>query len=404
MTKRFITIILAAILVIIPVIIPATTHAQSGISLIDSSAQIYFPSALAFNIEAESQNNIVKLRLHYQVDRMNYAPVTDEAWPVFTPAAKVKAQWVWDMRKASLPVGAIVTYWWTIEDSSGDTLTTHSQIFHFDDLRYDWHKATTGQITLYWYKGDQAFVNQLTASCQQALNRLAQDTGVHLEQPVSIYIYASAEDLRGAMVFPQEWTGGVAFTEYGIIAIGIPTNELDWGKGALAHELGHMVTHQITFSPYGNVLPTWLDEGLAMYAEGTTDPYLESVLREAINQHNLISVRSLASPFSAIPAEAYLSYAESQSIVTFLIQNYGKDKMLQLLKIFKEGGTYDDALTKVYGFDEDGLDTLWQEYVTSPVTSQSKVNYDSLPESSNKNFLWNNIFDKMVTANASFGG
>ncbi|GAI54848.1 unnamed protein product, partial [marine sediment metagenome] len=32
--------------------------------------------------------------------------------------------------------------------------------------------------------------------------------------------------------------------------------QLDWGKRALAHELGHLVTHQITFSPYGAILPT----------------------------------------------------------------------------------------------------------------------------------------------------
>ncbi len=399
MTKWFIPLILAAILVITPTII----HAQDGISLLDSSAQIYFPSALAFNIKAQSQNDIVKLRLHYQVDRMNYAPITNEAWPEFTPSPKVQTQWVWDMRKASLPAGATVTYWWTIEDTAGDSLTTPSQIIRFDDLRYDWKKVTSGQISLFWYKGNQSFVDQLMAGCQQALERLAQDTGVYLKQPVSLYIYASPEDLRGAMVFPQEWTGGVAFTEYGIIAIGIPTNELDWGKGALAHELGHMVTHQITFSPYGAILPTWLDEGLAMYAEGKPDPYLESVLEKAITQHNLISVRSLASPFSAIPEEAYISYAESQSLIPFLIQNYGRDKMLQLLNLFKEGNTYDDALTQVYGFDQDGLDALWQKYITSQTQGQSELQYDSLWGNSKDRFLWDDILGKLVTANVLLG-
>jgi hypothetical protein len=369
MTKWFIPLILAAILVITPTI----TLAQDGISLIDSSAQIYFPSALVFNIEAQSRNDIVKLRLHYQVDRMNYAPTTDEGWPEFTLAPKVKAKWVWDMRKGSLPVGATVTYWWTIEDSTGDSLTTPSQKIRFDDLRYDWKKVTSGQISLFWYKGNQSYVNQLIAGCQQALDRLAQDTGVYLTQPVSLYIYASSEDLLGAMVFPREWTGGVAYTEYGIIAIGIPPNELDWGIGALAHELGHMVTHQITFSPYGEILPTWLDEGLAMYAEGKPDPYLESILKKAIAQHNLISVHSLASPFSALPMEAYISYAESQSLVEFLIHNYGRDKMLSLLNLFKEGHTYDDALTQVYGFDQDGLDASWQKYITSQPQSQSRL-------------------------------
>jgi hypothetical protein len=205
------------------------------------------------------------------------------------------------------------------------------------------------------------------------------------------------------MVFPQEWTGGVAFTEYGIIAIGIPINELDWGKGALAHELGHMVTHQITYSPYGAILPTWLDEGLAMYAEGKPDPYLESVLQKAITQHNLISVRSLASPFSALPAEAYISYAESQSLVTFLIQNYGRDKMLQLLNLFKEGSTYDDALIQVYGFDQDGLDAVWQKYTTSQPQGQSELQYDSLWGNSKDRFIPEDILGKPVTVNVLLG-
>jgi hypothetical protein len=399
MTKWFIPLVLAAILVITPTI----AHSQGGISVQDSSAQIYFPSALVFNIKAQSQKDIVKFRLHYQVDRMNYAPVTDEAWPEFTPSPKVQAQWVWDMRKASLPAGATVTYWWTIEDATGDSLTTPAQKVRFDDLRYNWQKVTSGQISLFWYQGSQSFIDQLMAACQQALDRLAQDTGVHLEQPVSIYIYVSSEDLQGAMVFPQEWTGGVAFTEYGIIAIGIPTNELNWGKGALAHELGHMVTHQITFSPYGANLPFWLDEGLAMYAEGEPDAYLESVLQKAIDKNNLISVRSLASPFSAIPEEAYISYAESQSLIRFLIQNYGRDKMLQLLNLFKEGNTYDDALTQVYGFDQDGLDAIWQKYITSQTQGQPELQYDSLLGNSKDRFFSEDILGKPVTANVLLG-
>jgi hypothetical protein len=357
MTKRLIPLILA--ILVFTFITPTITYSQDGISLLDSTAEIYFPSALVFKIKAASQSDITKIRLHYQVDRMNYAQVTSEAWPDFTPSPKVETKWVWDMRKASLPAGATVEYWWTIEDKSGDRLITPSNVIRFDDLRYSWQRLDVGQLSLFWYKGNQSFADELMAACQQALERLAKDTGVYPEKPISLYIYASTGDLQGAMIFPQEWTGGVAFTEYGIIAIGIPPNELDWGKRALAHELGHMVTHQITFSPYGALLPTWLDEGLAMHAEGEPDPYLQSVLEKAITQQKLISVRSLSSPFSAKPEEAYISYAESQSLVEFLIQNHGKDKMLHLLKLMKEGNSCDEALTEVYGFDQDGLDKLW---------------------------------------------
>jgi hypothetical protein len=174
------------------------------------------------------------------------------------------------------------------------------------------------------------------------------------------------------MVFSQEWTGGVAFTDFGIIAISIAPSQLAWGKGALVHELTHLVVHQATFSPYGQ-LPVWLDEGLATYSEGELDPDLRSSLNGAISEGTLISVRTLCSPFSAYADKARLSYAESYSLVKYLLDNYGQDKMLDLLTILKRGSTYDEALTEVYGFDIDGLDAGWRATLTNPVALAPKA-------------------------------
>ncbi|GAG25188.1 unnamed protein product, partial [marine sediment metagenome] len=171
---------------------------------------------------------------------------------------------------------------------------------------------------------------------------------------------ASSRDLRGAMVYPQEWTGGVAFIEYGIIAIGVDVDSLAWGKRCVAHELAHLVTYQMTFNPYGD-LPTWLNEGLSMYAEGDLRADLQSVLNQAVAGDNLISVRSLCGSFPAKTEEANLYYAQSYSLVDFLIREYDKDRVLQLLGVFKEGSPYDSALLEVYGFDMDGLDDLWRQ-------------------------------------------
>ncbi|MCL0052898.1 peptidase MA family metallohydrolase [Dehalococcoidales bacterium] len=233
-----------------------------------------------------------------------------------------------------------------------------------------WHSLTEGKVTMYWYKGGDSFIQELMAAAQQALTRLAEDTGAHLEQPVKVYIYANFQDLKGAMIYPREWTGGVAYTRYGIIAIGIDPLNLHWGKRAIAHELAHLIIHQMTLNPYSD-LPTWLDEGLAMLAEGVPAPGYKTSLARAIAEDSLISVRSLSSPFSAHPEQALLSYAQSYSLVRFLIDNYGKDKMLELLNTFSQGSSYDGALEEVYGFDMDGLDTLWREYVTAPLPEEA---------------------------------
>ncbi len=71
-------------------------------------------------------------------------------------------------------------------------------------------------------------------------------------------------------------------------------------------------------------------------------------------------MRRLSSPFSAQPEQAYLSYAQSYSLVEFLIDEYGGEDTLHLLSTFRRGSSYDEALERVYGFDMDGLDVLWR--------------------------------------------
>jgi len=47
--------------------------------------------------------------------------------------------------------------------------------------------------------------------------------------------------------------------------------------------------------------------------------------------------------------------------------------MLDLLTLFKQGNTYDEALTEAYGFDIDGLDARWREsLVASAVVAVSQ--------------------------------
>jgi hypothetical protein len=373
MIKR-VALITSALLLLLS---PSLVVAEEGIAVIDSDVDVDFPNQAVFTLEVESNVDIVDARLYYQVDRMNYAEVVSEGWADFTPASKIEANWVWDMRNASLPPGAEITYWWMIEDADGNRFETSPEIVHFDDDRYPWQSLTGtvsqgGELTLFWYEGSDSFARALMDVCQEGLAWLTQDIGAYPEKPIKIYIYASTSDLKGAMIFPQEWTGGVAFTAFSTIAIGIPPSNLDWGKRALVHELTHLVVHQATFSPYGR-LPLWLDEGLAMYNEGEFDPDLRSYLERAILEDELISVRSLCSPFSAYSEEAYLSYAQSYSLVKYLLDNYGQDSMLDLLAILKQGSTYDEALTEVYGFDIDGLDACWRATLASHTVIASEA-------------------------------
>ena len=84
--------------------------------------------------------------------------------------------------------------------------------------------------------------------------------------------------------------------------------------------------------------------------------YSLGVLENAIKAGKLHSVRSLGSSFPADPQRAGLAYAQSNSLVTYLIETYGWDKIRDILAVFKEGATYDGVVKKVYGFGITELD------------------------------------------------
>ncbi|MCX6001936.1 MAG: peptidase MA family metallohydrolase [Chloroflexi bacterium] len=355
--------ILAIILSLIVLSAPAHATAASDIKLIKSSTDNQFPDLLTFNVRAESPARIDRIRLRYEVDKMTYAPSFAEAWPDIQPGKDVSASWSWDMRKGSLPPGAKITYWWVIENTAGNSLTTPKETVSFDDNRYKWQKVGYSNISIFWYQGNRSFADELLKASQDAAAQLGKDTGGFIEKPVSFYIYGNYQDLRGSIVAPEEWTGGVAYAGFNIISIGISPGNLDWGKKAVAHELGHLITHQVTVSPYGATIPPWLDEGLAMHAEGEQSDSDKGALLKAIDDGRLATLQSLSSPFPADPQEAFYAYAQSQSVVEYIINVYGKDKLNHLLVLLNDGNTMDDALLKTYGVDRNGLDEAWINFM-----------------------------------------
>jgi hypothetical protein len=356
--KRLIPLFLALFLLLTATL--GAVQAQEGISA-SSTTEVQFPTELTFNLRAESAVDVTQIFLRYKVDKITTVKVTSVVQLEFDPAPLVEASWTWEMKKmlASLPPGTEIQYSWRILDASGNQLETAWDAVQFNDDRHSWDILTEGDVTLFWYEGGLPFAQALLNAATEALDRLALDTGAHLERPVAVYIYASSQELRDATLYPQEWAGGLAFPQYGILALGVEPADLAWGKGATAHEMAHLLTYQMTFNPYADI-PTWLDEGLSTYAEGDLRLDFKSSLDKAIRDDTLISVQTISSNFPTSAEEAMLSYAESYSLVEFLIDRYEREKMLHLLSIFKQGSTYDDALLEVYGFDTAGLDDLWR--------------------------------------------
>jgi hypothetical protein len=91
------------------------------------------------------------------------------------------------------------------------------------------------------------------------------------------------------------------------------------------------------------------------------DENAQEIVRAAAAEGRLLPIRSLNSSFPYDPNEVDLAYAESLSIVSFIIDHFGADKMGALIGAYREGLSHDDAARSALGVDLDELDRLWKE-------------------------------------------
>ena len=345
-------------------LIPAQTAlAAPRADVTNDQVTFDFPNTATFSATLSADSDIVSVTLEYGNVQQTCGEVVAKAFPDFTPAKNVNVEWTWDMRQSgSLPPGATIWWRWIYTDSTGNESSTEIQTATWLDSVHDWQTLTSGDLRLHWYNNDKAFAQTMLDAGLEGLRRNKEQAGLVTDSPIDLYVYPNYTDMQEAILYEPSWTGGMAFPEYNIFIMGVSGSDSTWDKNTVIHELTHILVGHLTFSCLGDV-PTWLNEGLAMYSEGELDSSAQAQLDQAISSDTLLTVRSLNGGFSELPDKANLSYSQSYSITNFLIQTYGQDKLTELLKALRDAKPIDDALLEIYGFDSDGLEDAWRQSV-----------------------------------------
>lgn len=322
-----------------------------------------FPNTATFSATLTANAPIVSIVLEYGNEQQTCGEVIAKAFPEFTPANTVNASWTWDMRQSgSLPPGASIWWRWRYIDENGNEQVSEIQTATWIDDIHNWQTVSESIIRLHYYGKDESFAQTMLDASLEGLRRNKEQAGLESDKPIDIYVYPNYNDMRDATLYEPSWTGGQAYSDFNIIIMGISGSDANWDKNTVIHELTHVLVGQFSFTCIGTV-PTWLNEGLAMYSEGELDSGMQSLLNQAIQTNNLITLRSLNGAFSELSDKANLSYSQSHSVVKFLIETYGQEKMTQLLIALRDAKPIDTALIEVYGFDTDGLEDAWRKSV-----------------------------------------
>jgi hypothetical protein len=339
---------------------------SNSIQVDQNDAWVEFPRAVDFHLVAIASAPIEAATIEYGVHALECGQVTAIATPSFDPGTSIDLTWRWEVSSSRVvPPGGEVWWRWQLRTADGEEITTPTRTISFEDDWFVWQTVEEDNLRIHWYRGPRSMAEELLAAGHEGLEQLAIDTGVRLEEPVDIYLYEEPLDLRRSIPGAPAWVGGLAFPEYSTILVAVNETYLEQGRRTVRHELGHLVITRMTFNCLTN-LPVWLSEGLAMVAEGEEDARIAEELQEAVAQDRLLTLQQIESAFSVHANRATLSYAQSYSLVRFLIDTYGQEKMLALLETFREGVTPEEALMRTYGFDAFELENAWRAALGAP--------------------------------------
>ena len=362
---------LAILLIVIGSFVPwpEDVAAQGTITVIEQSVENQFPDGLRFHLEAQSSSPIEEIRVYVrklgQSSRSVYRAVE------FEPGERISGEALFQSKTANefIPTGTRLSYYFDIRTADGQRLETDPQVLVYLNRGLDWDSVSDGLINVYYYR----HTNQSEERANQVL-QVAADTyaqmgpilGVELTEPMNLVVYSDYADMRVALppksrVAQQQLrTLGQAFTtERTLLVDG--SNDVFVGDNILsttAHEFTHLLVADAAGSAYGQV-HTWLNEGLAVYSEGDNTEF-GFYVNTAVRNDAVPPLASLRT-YAGTPQETLRNYGLGHSVVTYLLDTYGQEKMTRLFATIRTMHNFEKSLEEAYGLAIAELDSEWRE-------------------------------------------
>lgn len=362
MNEKLSLFLAASIIALTWTIAGQPAHAQGTIEALEMEAKSEFPDGIRFTVKARSTEEIDDIRVRFRI--VGGQPKSAYRVAEFEPGTEVEAEAFLKSGGSggSIPPGAILSYSFEIRDKGNNILRTSRERFTYTDIRFEWHTLTEGLIMVHAY-GDNAEADArvVMGAAQYAIERMTPVLGVEITEPFSIVSYDNYGDMIAAVPFRAQAvrerliTQGIAFTDERVLLVHHDASV----EATTSHEFTHLLVAEATGHIQGDV-PSWLNEGLAEYANIVEDRQYGAALQRGI-QRGTIKPLWFLNTFSGSPEDIIVAYGQGTSVVYHMIDWEGEAKMAELMAALGETRDIGKALEQVYGFDVRGLDARWRE-------------------------------------------
>ncbi|MFA4842595.1 MAG: peptidase MA family metallohydrolase [Candidatus Omnitrophota bacterium] len=231
----------------------------------------------------------------------------------------------------------------------------------------EWKMRKSTHFIVYYNFAPYDFIEQLIGKSEDYYATIADALGFRRfdfwlwEDRAKIYIYDDSKSYLISTGQPQ-WSIGHAVPAEKVIKSFV--GQMSFFETVLPHEMGHIIFRE--FVGFNNAaVPLWLDEGIASYQEPLRRAVSLKIVEDAAALNKLIGISELhkinPSAFKDMQ-EVNLFYAESLSIVDYLIKKFGSLKLALFCQGLRDQKDINKALGLAYSFEGIGeLDSAWQK-------------------------------------------
>ena len=215
-----------------------------------------------------------------------------------------------------------------------------------------WQEEKSEHFIIYYKSAPADFVENVEQMAEQYYHEISDNLGITryqnwtYDKRARIYIYDDQDDYVNSAQ-QARWSHGAASAKTREIRT-FPSAH-GFFDSVLPHELGHIIFRE--FVGFNINLPLWLDEGVAMYQEKAKRWGANKSVQEAIKKKTFIPLEELTymSLTQNTPQDMVeLFYAESASIVYFMISEMGDNSFARFCKKLQQESTFDNALSASY--------------------------------------------------------
>jgi len=221
-------------------------------------------------------------------------------------------------------------------------------------------------------KLDAILADQVAQYMEKIYKEITADYGYEPRRKTIVEIFPTHEDFS-VRITGRGWIGTVGASTGRVIALVAPNSERSqFGTHNWATVLRHEYTHTVTLAATNNRIPHWFTEACAVFQQPDKRNYkFVRMLVKATRTGKLLPIKELDWGFIR-PKKAgdrSLAYAQSEWILEYIIQAKGYDKIIEMLKGFRDGLSQKEVFDRIVGIPEKDFDKAFDKWAHETVKS-----------------------------------